>query len=650
MTARRSAGMLLAVGTIVLFAASGGYGLPRVLPFVRAAENWVADLRVAMLSAPQPQHPDIVIIAVTEQTLAALPYRAPVDRALLARLLRRLEEARVRAIGLDILLDQPTEPEKDALLREVLTGLDVPLVAAWADGADGLTERQSTFLAAMLAGIPKGYANLVTDAADGAARWIFPGRPQGQAFVPGFSVALARLVGIEANPGAMAIAYRPSPPTGVSPFRAFPAHNLGALPAPWLAGKIILVGADLPHADRHRTPLAAAFGPDVGRLPGVVIHAHALAQLLDARTAVQIRPDIEVASILALAVFGVLLAVARVPLAFAVAGGATLLAGFWVGAFALFRYFGVLLPLIGPTVAFVLAAGSGAGWVGRRERQQRRFIRNAFARFISPSIVDQLTADPSRLRLGGERREITYMFTDLAGFTSMVETSDPTVVLPLLNRYLDGMCRIALDHQGTIDKIVGDAVVIFFNAPVDQPDHAARAVRCALAMDAFANEFADRQKAAGFPFGITRFGVNTGTAVVGNFGGDRFFDYTGHGDSVNTAARLESANKHLGTRMCVAESTVERCPEVAFRPIGALVLKGKTEAVAVFEPLIPEDAASPETALYREAFELMRREKPEARDAFARLAERRPDDPLARLHAQRLAAGEVGATLILKEK
>ena len=284
------------------------------------------------------------------------------------------------------------------------------------------------------------------------------------------------------------------------------------------------------------------------------------------------------------------------------------------------------------------------------ERQQKRFIRQAFSRFIAPQVVDQLIADPSKLTLGGKRVELTFVFTDLAGFTTLIESSEPSVVLPVLNEYLDALCRIVLEHGGTIDKIVGDALHAFFGAPLEVADHPARAMDCVLALDAYAQAFAETDKARRLRFGHTRIGVHSGTAVVGNFGGESFFDYTAHGDAVNTAARMEGVNKHLGTRVCVTAATASRCPDIRFRPAGTLVLKGKSRGVEAFEPLSPISANSPETKAYLEAFRLMEAEDPGAPAAFRRLAEQFADDPLVTFHAKRLATGETGTTILLKDK
>ena len=167
-------------------------------------------------------------------------------------------------------------------------------------------------------------------------------------------------------------------------------------------------------------------------------------------------------------------------------------------------------------------------------------------------------------------------------------------------------------------------------------------------MDAFGRQFVSEQRAQGLDFGCTRIGIHTGNAVVGNFGGESFFDYTAQGDTINTASRLESVNKHLGTNVCVSEATAARCPETPFRPVGILVLKGKSEGVEAFEPLSDVDAAS--TAAYRSAFEAMRDGDPGAEAAFTELLREFPNDTLAAFHAERLAAGEKGVTIVLREK
>ena len=637
---------LLPVVAIALVVAVASLAATRFLPFVGAVERWAEDLRVATLSPPEGPHPDIVVISVTEDTLAQLPYRSPLDRQILAVLLRALAGKGVRAVGLDVLFDQPTEKAKDMLMKAVLKSLGIPVVVAVAGPGDGLTERQTVHLDGFVAGLTRGHAYLPKDGA-GTVRRTHPGRPFNGTFVRGLAPALAAELGATVPEASIPIAFRMGGDGDTPAFRIFPIHTVPHLPPAWLDGKVVLIGSDLPGTDRHRTPLTAADGKSMA---GVVIHAHILAQLLDGRRAPGTGPAGQFAVVLALAVLGILFALMDVNVPLKAAAGVGGLAALWVGGFALFMSGGVLLPLVAPSLSLVLSAGIGSAYLGRRDRRQKQFIRKAFSRYVASAVVDQLVEDPGKLSLGGERREISCFFTDLEGFTSMVEKNEPSEVLPLLNLYLDGMCSIARDHQGTIDKIVGDAMDVFFNAPLDQPNHRAQAMRCVLAMNEFANAFVAEQAENGFKFGKTRIGVNTGMAVVGNFGGEAFFDYTGHGDTVNTAARLESVNKFLGTTICVAGATAQGCPDVTFRPVGDLVLKGKTRGLPAFEPLTAEAAASPEIARYNQAYELMQAEDPAALPAFERLAEDCPRDTLAALHARRLRDGDTGITIVLKDK
>lgn len=638
----------LEVAAVVAFAVVVSFLSTHYLALPRSIDNRLTDMRIADLSAPEPQHPEIVVVTITEDTLATLEYRSPLDRGFLAGVLMALEARGVKAIGLDILFDQATNPAKDQALRSTLTSLQVPVIAAWADQRDGLTDKQQAYVADYLDGVARGYAGLRPDAGDGTIRWVDSGAGTAGVEVPGLAAAVADATGKASPKGIMTLAYRSPPDAETTPFRIFPAHLVKVLPKVLLQDKIVMIGADLPLIDRFPTPMSA--GRDGDTVPGVIIHAHALAQILDDRAPP--RPDlaVEIGLVVVLALLGLLIAGADLAIPAKVGATVVLMATAWIGAWVIYAYGGILIGLMAPSMSLVLAGGVGTAYLGRRERQQERYLRQAFSRYISPSIVEQLAADPRRLTLGGERREVTFIFTDIASFTSLMEKTEPAIILPVLNEYLDGMCRIVLESQGTMDKIVGDAIVSFFGAPADQPDHAALAVHCALKLDAFARQYAEDQQASGIDFGITRIGVNTGIAAVGNFGGDSFFNYTAHGDAVNTASRMESVNKYLGTNICVAGLTASRCPDVQFRPVGNLVLKGKQEGVPAFEPLSEAEAAAPQTAAYKDAFALLEADNPTAAEVFAALLQQYPDDKLIVLHAERLADGERGSTIILKEK
>jgi adenylate cyclase len=284
------------------------------------------------------------------------------------------------------------------------------------------------------------------------------------------------------------------------------------------------------------------------------------------------------------------------------------------------------------------------------DKAQAEQAHATLSRYFSPNVVETLSQNPDCLTPGGERRQASFLFTDLADFTPLVESSDSELIVELLNGYLDGLTEVVFEHGGTVMKIVGDAVHAIFGAPVDDPDHAAHAVACALAIDDFAMRFATEKNAAGIPLGVTRIGVNSGPAIIGNFGGAHFFDYTAYGDVVNIAARLERANKTIGTRVCVGESTVARIPGFCGRPIGTVLLQGKSQALRCFEPLAPEAADSEATERYNAAFALLEAEDPKARQAFAALVGQYDEDPLTMFHLGRLLGGETGVEIELAEK
>ncbi len=608
------------------------------LPFVAMAENWVYDLRKARLTPPAAQHAEIAIVTITEETLTSFAYRSPLDRRFLSTLLRDLEGKGARLIGIDILFDQPTEPAKDAELQRTLRELRVPVVVARVDRGIGLSDTQTAYMEDFPSGVETGLAMLPKDGLDGKVRSILLGRSERGRWRPGFAAALARVAGAQTPPGEfLPLVYYGNPNANPPPFPTYPAHAVSLMPADWFAGKIVLIGSDLTLQDHHLTPFDIGFTRG-GGMPGVMVHAHGLAQLLDGRRARPLSQWQEAFVVLLFSALGVVLAFAGFGIGVKASAGILSLGIGWIGAFALFQHGGPNLPLVVPTLALAGSMGCGMGAQWRKERAQRRFIRSAFEKFLAPAIVRQLESDPSRLRLNGESRIMTFLFTDIADFTALMEQRDPSSVVPVINDYLDQACSIVLRHGGTIDKIVGDALVVFFNAPLDQHDHAERAVACAFELDAFAQAHRQHQAADGIALGRTRIGINTGTALVGNFGGHVRFDYTAHGDAINTASRLESANKVLGTNICIGRATVEKCTKFHFRPMGELILKGKTEAVEVFEPLTKAEADSPKMRRYLDAYRLMQQEGDGAADAFIELATKFPDDPLFEFHAGRLAA------------
>jgi adenylate cyclase len=212
------------------------------------------------------------------------------------------------------------------------------------------------------------------------------------------------------------------------------------------------------------------------------------------------------------------------------------------------------------------------------------------------------------------------------------------------------MTAIVMKHDGMVDKFIGDAVFAIFNAPLDLPDHAQKAVRCMLEMDRFAEDFRHKQNAHGIPLGVTRIGVHTGVAVIGNFGSQARFTYTAQGDAVNTASRLEGINKYFGTRLCVSDATRLLCPDLTFRPVASVVLKGKTEPLDLWEPLQDGAHSSGFLDAYRTAYDRLKMEEDGAGALFDALLANMPDDPCVKLHLKRLAEGAAGVKMVMTEK
>lgn len=282
--------------------------------------------------------------------------------------------------------------------------------------------------------------------------------------------------------------------------------------------------------------------------------------------------------------------------------------------------------------------------------KKHKWIKKAFSQYISPNLVEHLIKHPNELKLGGERRECTFIFTDLVGFTSLVEQTDPEVLVTSLNEYFDGMTKIIFKHEGTLSKIVGDAISVIFSAPIIQENHAERAIACALEMDVYAQKFAIEKEKKGLNIGRTRIGVNTGNVIIGNVGSKSQLDYRALGDAINIAARLESANKQIGTRMCVSETTVAKCPSFSGRPIGALILKGKTRPVNTFEPLTKNQYNSDKIARYLSAFNLIEKNAERAKIVFQKIIRNYPNDSLSTFHFNRLIEGELSTNIILPWK
>ncbi|MEP9350193.1 adenylate/guanylate cyclase domain-containing protein [Xanthobacter sp. KR7-225] len=411
-----------------------------------------------------------------------------------------------------------------------------------------------------------------------------------QAFGTSTGIVAVKIGAVEARTdaqGEVRVRFSPSDPR-----RFIPAHAVldGSADRAALEGRIILVGTSAAGLqDTRATPLDAA-------VAGVEIQAQLIEHLVAGANLV--RPDwSRGAELLLAAGLGLLLALAlpRVPPLVAGLGSLAVLLALGAASFLAFTRLDLLIDPLAPGATALAVYLVGVFALYREEQRQKRWVRAVFGRFVSPDVVSKLAADPARLVLGGETRQITILFCDLRDFTTLSETMDAQALTRFMHAYLTPMTEVVLAHGGTIDKYIGDAIMAFWNAPLDDPDHARNATLCALAMsarlEALNASWRAQAEREGRPHHPVRCGIGlaTGPCCVGNLGSDQRLEYSCLGDDVNLASRIEGATKAMRTDILVAQATREAARGLAFLEADVLTLKGKTKASQLY--LVAGDAA-----------------------------------------------------------
>jgi len=357
------------------------------------------------------------------------------------------------------------------------------------------------------------------------------------------------------NPdGTLTVKFRKSNPGAFIPAWQVLA---GEDDAAQIAGKIIFVGSSAPGLlDLRATPLDAA-------LPGVEVHAQIVEHILSGQSLARADFGGAVEEFLILGL-GMLLAILMLRLSPSLAAGigGLMLVAFNVGGWIAYRYFDLLFDPLYPSLALLLLLAATTFYVYRQAEAQRGQIRGAFSRYLAPAVVEDIIADPSKLELGGEVRELTLMFCDVRNFTAISEGLTAAELTSFINELLTPLSEIVLRERGTIDKYMGDAIMAFWNAPLPMSDHAARACRAAIAMigqmEELNRRWHQRARADVRSFDSVRIGIgiNTGDCCVGNLGSEQRFDYSAIGDEVNVTSRLEGLSKLYGRPVVVGERTV----------------------------------------------------------------------------------------------
>jgi adenylate cyclase len=602
------------------------------MPVSGDAERAIYDLRSYLFAPKVAQDDRVLLVVYNDQTLINARKRSPLDRGLLAKALRNLDTMHPKAIGIDILFDQPQDEDDD--LIAALRATRTPISLAYAEtqtNADDIIYEQQKYLESLLArlrGSLASPASIRLDDSFGATR-TWPKPDSGLPPLLGRAMLTAAGQGAEALPGyAGAIRYRRAanddrPIFTTIPIDQFADPQIAPLMAPAVAGRYVLIGGSLVDVDRVSTSFTSVDGLT---RPGIEIHAEMLSQMLDGA-----RLPHPSSGILWLQVVLVVLAAALtgliemrswkfIPL---LALQAVLFVGlpFWLQARGVDTF---QFPAVGPVLGWIIAFAAIVAAARATGAVQRRFAHSALGKYLPRGIAQEIIDRPELLSLHGEKKEIFVLFSDLEGFTKLSHALEPEMVATLLNRYLDTLSEIVLEHGGVIDKFVGDAVVAFWGAPIGLPDDGERAALAGYAIWQAGEAFRRSAEDGLPPIGRTRVGLHFGDAVVGNFGGKTRIQYTALGDSMNTAARLEAANKELGTRVLASREFVERSSLDWWRPMGRVVLRGRRRPVDVFEAA-PDFPDADRRALI-EALDLLNNDKAAAIERLKELANRNPAD------------------------
>ena len=590
------------------------------------------DYRVRSSRTLDPDSSAVRLVLFDSAYVASWPYLSPFPRAALATLVDAASQAGAKAIGLDVYLEKrfttlDSIDGGDARLRDAIQRAGNVVLVGPTDGSSA----QRTWLP------PDPYfADVAAAVASADLPTPFETIRDGvltvrtdQGLIPSFALALyakAKDVKLDsllqdaARSGELDIADLPAayarlpddatqtipiffegPPSrtdredgtfkALSGFAVASAAQFGAAGFLDLRDKIVIIGSGYHDSERFRTAFYDMRHRDDGKIYGwtygAEIHAHALQNLLSSRFPKPLPAGWKLFQALAVAMIVSLITFAR-GAKWGAAAAALLAVPLTLLALLVFERNAIVVPMVGPALGAMFAFLGATSYVSIVEGKEKRMIKGAFGKYVSPIIVDQLVADPKRLKLGGERRLISVLFSDMTGFTAMSETMEPERLVQILNEYLDEMSDLVINTGGTLDKYIGDAIMAFYGAPTAMEDHASACCRTALQMQHKLAEMNERFRTEhpGWPVLQMRIGVNSGMPVVGNIGGKKRFDYTALGDAVNLAARLEPGCKIYGVRIMIGQTTREYAGDsIQVRELDMLAVYGKKEPIRVYELL-----------------------------------------------------------------
>jgi adenylate cyclase len=549
--------------------------------FLDTYESKVSDL----FYSPTHTLDEIVIVAIDDYSFQELGMYSSWSRDYFAQVIDNLNQSEV--IGIDVTFDLETDAENDSKLANSVKNATVVLAMLYGDFSfqdDGELYGQSMLKPNPVLGVEDedyatGFVNIYTDS-DGVTRDFDP-RISGIEDHNHFSVVIVERYynGVQPNveDSRMLINFF-AEPGGYEYISFYDVYN-GSVPPSYFEGKIVLIGVTSPlEHDDYIVPISAQ------AMPGVEIHANLVQSILTQDYLVY-QDDVTAAGIVIL--FGLLAGLLLFKFKMHIA---TVLIAVIAVAYIFLSIFmygsGLILNVLFPLITLVIVYIAIVVIYYRTEVRSRKWITSVFGKYVSPVVIENLIKNPDKLNLGGEKRNITIFFSDIRGFTPISEKLKPEELVHLLNEYLTEMTSIILKNEGLVDKYMGDAIMAFWGAPLDQPDHAELACESSLEMMDKLKELKKKWEKEGIPSFDIGIGLNSGDAIVGNMGSSSRFDYTAMGDSVNLASRLENLNKTYGTNIIISENTYKLVKDkYKTRKIDVVKVKGKTKPIAIYELL-----------------------------------------------------------------
>ncbi len=552
-----------------------------VFLLVALSAGWFArwqDTITDLLFTPSSAPGNVVIVSIDEKSINSVG-QWPWPRAVFARLIEKLQGA--SAIGIDVNFKERSRlgEADDLALANTISKSSVPVVLTAEVQSDNTISAPVSPIGekAIL-----GFPNLVI-APDGVARMIRYSRGE----TPSFTLSLARSVLTESPPypnSLTRIAYRGPDNT----YLHVSVNDVlaGRVPGAIINRNVVLIGATtLDLQDFHETPF--------GLMSGVEIQANILTTLLDNRF-FQSSRLITGLMIILMAILGGAVVARISKISILILSLIGIFVGYAVIAFVAFesRY---ILDLFYPELGLVLTVGFTATSQYLNTNREKKFIHDTFSRYLAPQVIEELIKNPDTIALGGRRVNLSILFSDIRGFTTLSESMSPEKLTQFLNRYLTRMTDIILDQTGVVDKYIGDAIMAFWGAPLPDAHHARRSLVSAIEMVEGLNVFNNESVEKGDPEIAVGIGINTGDVTIGNMGSERRFDYTVLGDNVNLASRLEGLTKTYGVAIIVSNTVWESVPEqekihlrIYGREIDRVQVKGKKQPVTIYEIMTPE--------------------------------------------------------------